>query len=354
MSFTASQLQRAGHYSLEAYLRNVPIDQIAQQRPLLAMLMRAKKAFPGGKQYVVENVRKAYGSNFQWYRGDATVSYNKRDTVAQAQFAWGSAHDGFTLNEDELFQNGITIVEGKVAKASDGETDRLVDLLQENVEVLREGFEESFDYQIHLDGTQDSEAVAGLDFVISTAPSSGTVGGIDRSQSGNAYWRNYAKTSITTGTSGTLLDECEKAWRSCTRHGGQPDTILAGEDWIDEFRARAKGDITRYLSLNGASGSKKAAAALDPSSDLYFHGVQIQRDPTALDLDTALSPSIDWQKRAYFLNSKTLRLRPAKGHDMITRNPPRVYNRYAYYWGLTWKGTMTCNKPNGNAVLAIS
>ena len=355
MPFTASQLQRAGHYSLDAYLRNLPVDQITQDRPLLAMLMAGKKAFPGGKQYVQENIRKAYNSNFQWFRGDAPVSYNKRDTALQAQFAWGSAHDGFTLNEDELFQNGITIIEGKVAKATEDETDRLIDLLQENVEVLREGFEQSFDYQLHLDGTQDAEAVAGLDFIIATSPSSGTVGGIDRSISGNSYWRNYAQTGISTTTQGTLIDGMEKAWRSCTRHSGQPDTILAGEDFIDAFRKDAKGDITRYLSLNnGGSNGKKAVAALDPSSDLYFHGIQVKRDPTALDLDTALSPTITWQKRCYFLNSKTLKLRPAKGHDMITRQPPRVYNRYAYYWGLTWKGALTCNKPNGNAVLSIA
>lgn len=354
MPFTAAQLQRAGHYSLDAYLRNTPIDQITQDRPLLAMLMSGKKAFAGGKQYIVENIRKAYNSNFQWFRGDAEVNYNKRDTALQAQYAWGSAHDGFTLNEDELFQNGITVIEGAVAKASDDETDRLVDLLEENIEVLREGFEQSFDYQIHLDGTQDPEAVAGLDFVIATDPTAGTVGGIDRSTAGNEYWRNYAKTAISTATQGTLITEMEKGWRSCTRHGGQPDTILAGEDFIDAFRADAKGDITRYLQVANSGGSKKAAAALDPSSDLYFHGIQVMRDPTALDIDTAAAPAIPWQKRCYFLNSKTLKLRPAKGHDMITRKPPRIYNRYAYYWGLTWKGGLTCNKPNGNAVLAIA
>lgn len=353
MPFTASQLQRAGHYSLDAYLRNVPIDQITQDRPLLAMVMGAKKPFPGGKQYIIENVRMAYNSNFQWYRGDDAVSYNKRDSVRQAQYPWSSAHDGFTLNEDELFQNGITIIEGKVAKASDDEVDRLTDMLQENVEVLREGFEQTFDYQLHLDGSQDSDAVAGLDYLIATDPTSGTVGGIDRSTS--TYWRNYAKTGIVTTTQGTLITEMEKAWRTCTRHGGQPDTILAGEDFLDAFRTDAKGDITRYLQIaNNGGNSKKAAAMLDPSSDLFFHGIQIQRDPTALDIDTADAPSVTWQKRCYFLNSKTMKLRPAKGHDMITRTPPRVYDRYSYYWGLTWKGALTCNKPNGNAVLAIA
>lgn len=351
MSITASQLERAGHYSLDANLRNKPIDQIGQERPLLSFLMSTAKEFPGGKQYVRENVRMSYDSNFQWFSGDDEVTYNKRDPVRQAEYPWKEAHDGFSLNERELFENGITIVEGKVTKNADGEADRLADLLDENVVSLREGFEDKFDFTLHQDGTQDTDAVAGLEHLIALDPSTGIVGGINRATS--PYWQNYAKTGIVTSTAGTLIDEMEQAWRANTRHRGQPDYILAGEDFIDAFRKDAKGEITRYLNLNGiAKGS--AASKLDPSSDLFFHGIQIVRDPTALDLDAALNPTIDYQKRCYFLNSKTLRLRPAKGHNMVTRKPPRVYNRYAYYWGLTWKGALTCNKPNGNSVLSIA
>lgn len=351
MAFTADQIQRAGHYSLDAYLRNKPIDQVVQDRPLLAKLMANKKAFPGGKQYVVENIRKAYDTNFDWYNGDAEVSYNKRDTVRQAQFAWRSAHDGFTLNEDELFQNGITVIEGKVAKHTEDEANRLTDVLQENVEALREGFEQKFDYELHLDGTQDTDALGGLDSLISTDPTTGTMGGLDRAV--ETYWRNYTSQGIVSTTT-SVIDEMEKAWRSCTRHGGQPDFILAGEDFIDAFRAEAKTEITRYLEIAMSPSGNRVGSKLDPSSDLFFHGVQIIRDPAALDIDANLSPTIPWQKRLYMLNSKTMKLRPAQGHDMITRNPPRIYNRYAYYWGLTWKGALTCNKPNGNAVLSIA
>ena len=351
MSITASQLERAGHYSLDANLRNKPIDQIGQDRPLLAFLMKGAKEFPGGKQYVRENIRMSYDSNFQWFAGDDEVTYNKRDPVRQAEYPWKEAHDGFTLNERELFENGIVVVDdnsNKATRNSDGEADRLADLLDENVVSLREGFEDKFDYTLHQDGTQDTDAVAGIDHLISLSPSTGTVGGIDRSTA--EYWRNYAKTGI---SSTTIIDEMEKAWRANTRHRGQPDFILAGEDFIDAFRTAAKDEITRYLGLNGMRKGS-AAAKLDPSSDLFFHGIQIVRDPTALDLDSALSPTNPFQKRCYFLSSKALRLRPAKGHNMITRNPPRVYNRYAHYWGLTWKGALTCGQPNSCSALAIS
>jgi len=70
------------------------------------------------------------------------------------------------------------------------------------------------------------------------------------------------------------------------------------------------------------------------NTGMTFHGVQIHWDPTFADLGST------WEKRMYFINSKHLKLRPLSGHDMITRKPPRAYDKYQYYWGLTWRGAM--------------
>jgi hypothetical protein len=32
------------------------------------------------------------------------------------------------------------------------------------------------------------------------------------------------------------------------------------------------------------------------------------------------------------------RLRPLQGHDTVSRKPPRAYDRYEYYWAITWRG----------------
>jgi hypothetical protein len=77
-------------------------------------------------------------------------------------------------------------------------------------------------------------------------------------------------------------------------------------------------------------------------------------DPVMDDLQAALSPVVPWDKRAYFLNTRFLKLRPAKGQDMVTRNPPRVYNRYTHYWGLTWRGAMTITRPAAMGVFSVA
>ena len=357
MPFTSEEIQTAGKTALDYYLKNKPIDQVGTERPLLKKLTTVKKAFPGAKQYIVEQLRKSYGSNFQWFNGSEVVTYNKRKNIEQASFAWHSAHDGFALDEDRLIQNGITLIEGKGGKATGAEVMQLTNLLEEETEALRMGFEEKFDQALHLDGTQDDDAIAGLDSLISLTPAVGTVGGIDASVAANAYWRNHAATGLTvTTTTGDILDKMEIAWRACIRNGGRPDFILVGSDFIDGLRNFM---LKTYGQVNYQAMSQKAVEAggghdSGVGTGLYFHGVELTWDPVFADLDAAYAPGTAWEKRCYFLNTRHMRLRPVEGQDMITRKPPRAYDKYEYYWGMTWRGAPTTNRRNAHAVLAIA
>lgn len=356
MPFSTAQITKAGKATLDNFQRNNPIDQIAVERPLLRMLMAKKRSFGGGKQYIVEQLRKAYNSNFQWYFGDQQVSYNKRDTLAQSFFPWRSCHDGYSLNEDDFFQNGLIVVDSATPqKSTEAERIQLTNLYDENNEVLRLGFEEKLDYELHLDGTQDTEALAGLDYLVPIDPTSGVVGGIDRAT--NTWWRSYTSTGL---ASGTLLNALEIGIRTQSRNGGKPNMILAGSDWVDAFRAASTSAISRQVTVS-ATGQ---GVSFDPSvgtgnagttdTGFRFHMIPIHWDPVMETLDTDLSPATAWEKRGYMLNDKHIRLRPAQGHDMVTRKPPRVYDRYAYYWGLTWKGGLCINRSNCHGVYALT
>lgn len=349
MPFTSEDLAIAGKAALDFNLRGV-IDQIATERPLIKALRAKQRTFPGAKEYVTERVRKSYDSNFQWFRGDAAVSYNRKDTLAEVKFPWGSAHDGFTMSEDELTQNGIVLTDDRSAVPTDAEKMQLVNIMQERSEALKIGFEEQFDFELHRDGTQDGDSVAGLEHLISLTPTTGIVGGIDRSVAANSWWRNYAQNNINTSSAGAVIEAMDKAWRACIRNGGRPDLILVGADFFDALRKDTKGEINRQMTVT-SSGTPRMDAGV---TELAFNQVPIIWDPVFDDLDTKLSPSNTWAKRCYFINTKFLRLRPAEGHDMVVRKPPRVYNRYAHYWGLTWKGSLTLSRANAHAVLRIA
>jgi hypothetical protein len=349
MPFNSEQLAYAGRAAIDYYLKNDPIDQINTARPLIKKLTESKQEYGGGLQYVVEQLRYSNDSNFQSYFGDSQVSYNRKRTLQQAKFAYGAFHDGFALNEDELAQNGITITDDKNAVPTDAEKVQLTNLFKENMETLKLGFQENFDIMLHRDGTQSATDIAGIDLLVSTTPTASAVIGT-LNQATYTWWQNTASLDI---AEADLIGEMERVWRECTRYGGQtPDFILVGANFLDAYR-RAAG-LTVNRQITGAKGLEKGGVSVDAgTTNVYFKGVELIWDPVTDVLDSLDSPSIPWADRCYFLNMKTIKLRPIKGHWMVSRKPPRVYDRYVHYWGLTAKAALTTNKRNANAVLSV-
>jgi hypothetical protein len=152
----------------------------------------------------------------------------------------------------------------------------------------------------------------------------------------------------TTTTTGTILNSMETTWRSCIRNGGKPDMILAGSSYIDGYRQFVMNTFGRMDF--GPSNQKEIEGG---TKSMTFHGVEMQWSPEFADLDARYAPATLWEKRCYFLNLQTIRLRPLAGHNMVTRKPPRAYDRYEYYFALTWRGAMTMNRSNANAALAL-
>jgi len=350
LPFTDQEIADAGVAVLDHYLRNKPIDQIEVERVLMKALMPSKKEVPAAKQYITEQLRDKYQSNFQWFNGAQVVTYNRRQTIQQSNFPWRSAHDGVSIDEDRLVQHGITVTDGGPGgQASGSEITVLTNLLEEQMEVLRLGFEERFSKFLHLDGTSSTDAITGLDALVSTSPTTGTLGGISRVS--NQWWRNHAASSIsTTTTTGDILDKMEIAWRACTRNGGRPNKIICGSDFYDGFRNFM---IKTYGRMDyGATGFKRVATGTEM---VTFHGVEIEWAPEFSELDSEFGGSPTWEKRCYFLRiGENMKLRPMKGHDMITRKPPRPYDRYEYYWAITWRGAVTLNRASNFAVLSLS
>ena len=395
-ALNANDIAQLGFVALENFLKNKPIDQVATERPLLKALMAKKKPWGGGNQNIVEQIRTDYDSNFEWF-GDTTggtvnrssaVTYNTRDTVKQASYPWNSAHDGFQFSEDFLLGNGILINDSQSPRNSSAAgLVQLTNVFNEAMEVLRLGFEKILDQSLHLDGTVAitagtgtgslaNKAINGLDFLVSFDPRTGTVGGINRGTS--SYWRNNFDTGSGLNTFGTtsptgyahadLLAAMHTMWRQCQRNGGTPNFILAGTDFIKgyELAATAATALSRYAVQPGTSSTPWN---MDPSLEikeggtftgLYFQGVPIMWDPVFDDIDAisgstpSNGTSVLWSKRCYMLNLNHLSLRPIQDNDMIARKPPREHTSYNYYWGMTWRGSLTANRMNCHGAIMAS
>ncbi len=350
MPVNSAQLTAGANYQMQSYAANDPIDQINTDKPFMKWLIDNKKESIFGNGIFNEKVRVSNDSNYQNYSGDDQVTYNRKDTVRLAPYQHYEAHDGFGLNETELANNGIILTDDREAVPTDAEKIQIVNLIKENRETLKTGFQDNWDLEVHRDGTQSAKAVPGLDLLVSTTPAVGTIGGIDASTS--TYWRNNANLAIVTTTAGTLTDEMEETWRACTTYGGMiPDFIVCGSAFYDAYRKDAGLTINRQIVVPGKGGTNMDASV----TGLFFKGVPVVWDPTFDKLDTILGAiTYPWAKRCYFLNSKTLVLRPFKGRWMIDRTPARMYDRYTHYFGVTADYGLTMKKRNANAVLSIS
>jgi len=389
-ALNANDVAQLGFVALRNFLKNKPIDQVATERPLLKALMAKKKPWGGGKENIVEQIRTDYDNNFQWF-GDENlgtvnlsgdVTYNTRDTVKQAYYPWNSAHDGFQFSEDFLLGNGILIGDSQSPRNSSAAgLVQLTNVFNEAMEVLRLGFEKILDQSLHLDGsvtmgatTMANKAINGLDFLVPLKNDTGIVGGLNRATAGtptNRYWRQNIDVGLGLNVNGAaapyaglvLLGHMHNLWRQCQRNGGSPDFILAGTDFIKSYEIAADLKESRYAVQ---PGSARAPWNMDPSLEikdsgtftgLFFQGVPIIWDPVFDDLDGITGAEVSntvscaWTKRCYFLNTKHITLRPIQDNDMIARKPPREHNSYNYYWGLTWRGSLTSNRLNAHGVI---
>jgi hypothetical protein len=335
--------------ALDRYMRNKPVDQIATERPFIKKLMGSRKTLMPARQYSVETVREGYGTNFAWTFGETARTFTKRSINAQAQFPWRVATDGLYLDWDMLFAAGIKVdpdpsSKGKLSMTPNEEV-ILMNIMTEHMEALELGFIEKLDIELHRDGTASTDAVVGLDALISRTPSTGTVGGLNAAT--KAYWRNYFAGAVATGN---LLATMEAAWRSCIRNGGSPDFILAGSTFIDVYRTLVT------LTQNTDAGKPKqvdAGVGTGANTGLFYKGVPIVWDPVFSVLDTLEAPLAAnlWEKRCYFLNTKHLKY---EDDDMAVYNPPSPYNVRATYASLDLRCALKVNRRNGHAVIVVA
>lgn len=350
MAFTTQEITDAGKTSLDYFVKNPPEDQYNIEHPWMQRLEKSQKAFPGAKQYITYQLRYRNQSNFQWFNGRKVVTYNTRHTVEQASYPWRAAHDGFSIDEDRLIQNGITVTDDKTARHDDAERIQLTDLLAEQTSVLPLGFNEKFELALLRDGTAGTDDIAGLDHLVAIDPTTGTVGGINRATAANSWWRNQVQLGVTTTTTtGNILTNMRTVRRNQTRNGGRPNYAMAGEDYIDGY---VNFLLNTYGQINHKGGGMiKTEGGEDMPT---YHGLALNWIPSFSDVDTLDSPVEQWVERLYMLQMNYIQLKPVQGQNRISRKPPRPYDRYEYYWGLTWRGGLCTSKSVAQSVMTVA
>lgn len=350
MPFTAQELANIGNAALDFYIKGPALSQTIQERPLMDVLMKRQKTFPGGKDFISMPVKGKYTTKMQGFSHDDTVGYGNPANIKRVIYPWKETHAGIEVTLSELKKDGISVVDSHRSESTTEHTDRektaLTNILDDKLEDMAEGWARDFNEMLWRDGTQDAKLVPGIRSFILDTPEVGTTGGLDRVA--NDWWRNRASLAIDVSTPANLnlVNTLQKEYRQLRRRRGNPNMFFAGADFIEalEKELRSKGNYTD----NGWAVSKdgKNARFEASMSDIAFKGVPVQYDPTLDDLLLA--------KYGYWLDSKRITLMPMDGEDRKTHTPGRPHDKYAMYRAMTWTGGLPVQQLNSSGVYSIA
>ena len=347
MPFTAQELASIANGVLDFNVRGQPLLQTIQEKPLLNAMMKAQKTFGAGKEVITESVKGDYTTTIIGFTHDDTVSYQNTPNLKRVSYPWKEIHAGIQFTGTELKKGGISIVDSlngaKTAKHSDTEMTVLVDLLDDKLEDMMEGWSRGMNNMFWKDGTQDAKQVPGVLAYITDTPTTGVTGGIDRVQ--NTWWRNRASLSIASSSSTwanqPLIRVLQQEYRQLKRFGGKPKLFPAGSDFLDalEMELRSNGSFTQ----DGWAKSGKIDMSV---ADLQFKGTELIYDPTLDDLGRS--------KFGYWLDLRRIKPKVMEGEDRKTHTPARPAEKYVYYRAMTWTGGIVVNQLNAHGVYSIA
>lgn len=224
-------------------------------------------------------------------------------------------------------------LEGRIQNAGDAASIKLVASRIRNAERTMRN---QISVGIYSDGTGSAgKQITGLQSQVADAPTTGTVGGINRASF--AFWQNQQVTITSTDNTSELAADMRTLWSACSRGTDRPDLIVAGATLYDLFWADMQS-IQRVTSSDSANKG---------FMELEFRGV-----PVMLDGGQATGSALDWggglsATRLYMLNTEYIYWSVHSKTNMVPMDEKFAINQDATVVPLLWAGNLTM----GNAGL---
>ena len=294
-------------------------DNMSQNNALLNRLKEKKRIKPitGGTK-ILEELEYGEGDMF-WYSGYDTIDYTQKQLFTSAEYQLKLCAVPVAISGEDMLKNS-----GREA---------MIDLFEKRVDNAAKTIVNQMSKSVYSDGTgSDGKEIGGLRLLVADAPETGTVGGIDRSVTGNEFWRNKSETKALTGDN--IIQEMNKMYLSLSRGSDKPDLIVA-DDTLFSLYESALMPQQRFTNAKTAeSGFENLRFK---GADVIFDGGQGGHCP---------------QNHMYFLNTDYIYLRPHKERDMTVVGGERMaVNQDAFYKIIGWAGNLTMSNAALQGVL---
>jgi hypothetical protein len=303
-------------------------DNVTNNNALLSWITKRgrAKSVDGGRE-IYQLLRYAQNQSFMWYSGTELLNIALNDSMTAARYPWKQCSVAVVLSGLEDVMNA-------------GE-EAMMDLIDERVDTAEATFDNEMSAGIYSDGTGfGGKQIGGLSLLVSKAPTTGLVGGIDRAA--NPWWRNVAVNS-NTDTRGVVTSSNVQSYMNSTtiglkRNSDGVDLIVADNNYYLAYLTSLQA-IQRITSTDGAGSGFTA---------LKYYGA-------GKEVDVVLDGGKNGQIGAntmYFLNTDFLWYRPSSRRNFKVIGGDRTnVNQDAIVRLLAWAGNMTAGNLSLQGVL---
>lgn len=218
----------------------------------------------------------------------------------------------------------------------------IIDLLEGRMMVAEKQLMNQISAGVYSDGTGNGgKDITGLAAAISTTPTSGTYGGINRATW--AFWRNVAFSSSTDGgapaTSANIQSYMNRTLLQTVRGTDAPDLCVADNNYYRLF-------LESMQAIQRVTTEEDAASGF---SSLAYYGAGKKM---MVRLDGGIGGSIP-ANRMYFLNTDYIFFRPHRDRNMVPIGGDRQsVNQDAIVKLVGWAGNLTTSGAQFQAVLS--
>jgi len=305
-------------------------DNITNNNALLMMLKDRgrSKSFGGGRE-IMQELRYAQNQTFMFYSGFEFLNVSLNDTMTAARFPIKQAAIAVTISGLEGLQNR-------------GE-EEMMNLIEERVDGAESTFWNQMSAAIYSDGTGwGGKQIGGLALLVSKTPTSGVVGGIDRST--NVWWRNLAINATTDAkgvvTSSNIQKYMNQATIQLKRNSDGINLVVADNNYYTAYLESLQS-IQRITD----GGSSKQGTGF---TSLKYYGAGKEVD---IVLDGGRNGQIP-ANTMYFLNTDYIYYRPHSGRNFKVIGGDRTnINQDAIVRLYGWAGNMTISNSSLQGVL---
>jgi len=293
-------------------------DNVSKSNALLSRLSSKGKVRPvSGGRVIVEELEYAENSTFKYYSGYETLDISPSDVFSAAEFNWKQAAVVVSASGLEIdVQNA-----GKEA---------VIDLLEKRIQNAFKTMKNNISTGVYSDGTgSSSKQITGLKAQVANDPTTGTVGGIDRSTW--TFWRNQ-KYSNATMNSSVIQGYMQNLWITCIRGTDKPDLITA-DAYMYEYFWDALSAIQRINQSDG-TGQQGWSALKFLNADVIYDGDSGHQAYTM-----------------YFLNTDYLYWRPHSNRNFVPLEQRDSVNQDAFVVPIVFAGNLTMSNASLQGVL---